>query len=48
MGVIMMIMKLFSQDIHNPNTGTMGIAIEGSLNWYNHFKKHFSKKYQEP
>ena len=43
-----MIMKLFSQDIHNPNTGTVEIAIEGSLNWYTHFWKHFGNKYQEP
>lgn len=44
----MMIIKLFSQDIHNPNTGTMGIGIEGSLNWHNHFWKHFGNKCQEP
>lgn len=29
MGVIMMIIKLFSQDIHNPNTGKQWELAEG-------------------
>lgn len=37
-----MIIKLvYSQDSHSPNTGIMGIDIEGRLNWYNHFWKAF-------
>lgn len=33
-----MIMKLF---IRSPNTGIMGIDMEGSLNWYDYFWKAF-------